>query len=630
VREFERTGVVDTMNSPHARLRPLPYSAVRLTDGFWASWRATNREQALSYGWQKLNESGVISNFEIAAGRRHGAFQNMRFADSDLYKWLEAAAYELGTDGDPELQRRVDEAIELVAAAQMGDGYIDTFYQLGDIEARWTNLRQDHELYCAGHQFQAAVAHYRATGKRSLLDVSCRFADHIDSVFGPKGRRGTPGHPEVEMGLVELFRATGERRYLQLAQFFVDERGQGVIGGQPYHQDHAPVREASEMAGHAVRQLYLMSGLADLFTETGEQPLMVAMERLWEDMTLGKMSITGGVGARYDRESFGESYELPNDRCYNETCAQIASFMWNWRMVLATGEARFADLMEWTLYNGIISGVSMDGKRYFYPNPLMSRGQVERSEWFACACCPPNVMRTLAWLHNAFATTSPEGLQIHLYDQAEIDCALPAAGALTVRMETDYPWSGNVRLTVTRTSDKVWCLSLRIPGWCNGARYRIGREENGRVVGGSYLELRRHWSAGDVVELDLPMEPVFHEAHPYVEPGRGCVALSRGPLVYCLEGGDQDPSVSVLDVAVDPATTVEVENQENLLGGVSTLSFGAYHIDRSEWKNVLYRSWRARETKSTPVRLKAIPYYAWANRNRVPMTVWIPAWPGTG
>ena len=617
----QASAVVDTSSSPHAARKSLPFEATTLTDGFWSRWQNLNRSQALAYGHEQLVASGVMSNFEIAAGRRTGGFQNMRFADSDLYKWLEGAAFALASEPEPELARRVDAAIELLAAAQQADGYLDTFYQLTDLSKRWTNLRDSHELYCAGHLFQAAVAHFRATGSESLLLVARRFADHIDSVFGTERLRSVPGHPEVEMGLVELYRACGERRYLDLARFFVDERGRGLIDGRAYNQDHVPVREAREMAGHAVRQLYLLAGVADVYLETGETALLEALDRLWQDMTMRKMSITGGVGSRYHQEAFGESYELPNDRCYNETCAQIAGVMWNWRMLLATGECRFADLMEWTLYNGVVSGVSLDGRSYFYPNALLSRGAVERSGWFACACCPPNVTRTLASVHNYAATQTEAGVQIHLYD----GMVVRFGDSTRLRVETKYPWEAKVTVRVEAASGGDWTLSLRIPGWCHGATVATAGGARRKAASGGYIDIRRSWKPGETVVLELPMPAVFHEAHPYVEGARGCVALSRGPMVYCFEGHDQSQGVAVLDAAVAPSGKVAERWDGELLGGVVTLTVPGRGLDRSEWEGALYRpARRKRAAAGVETVLTGIPYYAWANRGPAQMSVWMP------
>jgi hypothetical protein len=611
-------GVVDTLHSAHALCRSLPFDAVKLRDGFWSRWQKINRREALTYGHTQLVESGALDNFAVAAGRKTGTFQNMRFADSDLYKWLEAASFELSRQRDAWIRQRVDEAVDLIAAAQCQDGYLNTYYQITNPKGRWTNLRDDHELYCAGHLFQAAVAHFRATDSDALLRVAQRFADCIDGVFGPGRMRGAPGHPEIELALVELFRTTHQDRYLKLAQFFIDERGQGLIGGRAYHQDHVPVRDATEPAGHAVRQLYLLAGMADVYLEVGEQRLMDAMDRVWHDMCTRKMSITGGVGARHEGEAFGESYELPNDRVYNETCAQIASVMWNWRLLLATGECRYADLLEWTLYNGVISGVSLDGKRFFYPNPLLSRGNIARSGWFACACCPPNVMRTLASVHNYAVTRNDMGLQIHLYDSMRIETA-----DLRVEVDTDYPWQPGVNVRVDEAGSGDTTISLRIPRWCGRPIVRVNGAQVDGVRAGAYCDLRHSWRSGDTIELDLPMLPVFHEAHPFVEPARGCVALSRGPLVYCFEGLDQPAGTNVLGTAVDTAAAVEESWQDELLSGVMTLRARGIARDHTGWSQELYRPLGVPEIGGTPIELKAIPYFAWANRELAPMVVWM-------
>ncbi|MGH2604392.1 MAG: glycoside hydrolase family 127 protein, partial [Dehalococcoidia bacterium] len=365
-----------------------------------------------------LEATGRIDNFRRAAGQQDGPFQGLYFNDSDVYKWLEAASWSLATDPDPELERLVDETIAAVAAAQQPDGYLDTYYILGDEAGRWTELVRTHELYCAGHLFQAAVAHHRATGKCSLLDVARRFADYICDVLGPAedGKRpGTDGHEEIELAMVELARETGERRYLEQARYFLDARGYGLAGGDEYHQDHKPFRELDAMVGHAVRAVYLNAGAADIYAETGEPALLAALERLWRNMTTRRIYVSGGIGSRYEGEAFGRDFELPNARAYTETCAAIGSVMWAWRMLLLTGEARFADLMEQTLYNAVLPGVSLDGQFYYYQNPLEDDGHHRRQPWFHCACCPPNVARLLSSLPGYVYTVTDDEVWVHLY-----------------------------------------------------------------------------------------------------------------------------------------------------------------------------------------------------------------------
>jgi len=550
--------------------------------------------------------------------------------DSDLYKWLEALAWQLAHGPDDELQQIADEPIELIAAAQADDGYIDSYYQVAEPDQRWKNLKDGHELYCAGHLIQAAVAHHRVTGDTRLLDVARRFADYIGSVFGPDKRSGTPGHPEIEMALVELYRETHERRYLGMAEFFLDQRGRGILssgryGNPAYYQDHVPVREATAVAGHAVRQLYLTAGVTDVYLETGEQALLDVVARQWRDMTRGKLYITGGVGSRHEGEAFGEPYELPNDRCYCETCAAIASILWNWRMLLATGSVCFADLIERTLYNGFLSGVSLDGRGFFYVNPLLSPGGIERAEWYHCACCPPNVMRLIASLGHYFATGDPTGLQIHQYGPATIDTELGPGRRVTLRMETDYPWQGQVRLTVEQTSGPSWRLSLRLPGWCEGASVQINDQPVQVPAGEGYATIERSWRKGDTVELDFPMVPQLIEPHPRSDSTRGCVAIERGPLVYCLEQCDQEPSVNIMDVQVDAAAALQAAWRGDLLGGVMVVEAMGYAVDVAPWQDCLYRPARDRgDLSRRPVRLQAVPYHVWANRGPGAMRVWIP------
>jgi len=621
---------VSTMRSLHARWRTLPVGKVKLTDGFWAEKQAINRRVSLRHGYRMLGQSGNLNNLRLAVGAGEGAYRGPVFMDSDVYKWLEAASLDLANDADPELEVLVDEVIALVAAAQQPDGYINSYYQVHkQPEDRWTNLDHDHELYCAGHLFEAAVAHHRATGKRDLLDVACRFADCIDGIFGPGKRDGAPGHPEIELALVELYRETGEQRYLDLAVFFIDARGKGRMRGYgrwgaAYHQDHVPVREASEVVGHAVRQLYLTAGVTDAYLETGEPALMDALLRLWHDATARKMHLTGGYGARHEGEAFGHAYELPSDECYCETCAAIAAMMWNWRMLLATGDPRYADTLERSLYNGFLSGVSLDGQRYFYVNPLQSRGGIARPEWYGCACCPPNVMRQIALVGNYMATTDETGIQVHQYASATIDAAL-GDERVVLQMDTRYPWEGHVRVTVAETGDAEWTLAFRVPGWCtHAALWLNGEILAGGASDGNYVTLTRVWQPDDVVQLDLEMHPRLTAPNPRVDAIRGSLAIERGPLVYCLEEEDQDAGVDLLDVRLLPDAELETVWRDDLLGGVVTVTAESYVADVRDWEAALYRPALVPETSARPVKLIAVPYYAWANRTPGAMRVWIP------
>lgn len=636
-------GPVDTTDSPHARWRTLPFGSTNLTDGFWTRRLDVNRRVSLRHAYHMLEEAGNLHDLRLAAGRATGAYRGPVFMDSDVYKWLEAVAYELAKEPDAELQAMADSAVELVAAAQGPDGYLNSYWQVVEPDRRWQDLSHGHELYCLGHLIQAAVAFHRGTGDARLLDVSGRFADYVDSVFGPGKRPGTPGHPEVEMALVELYRETRERRYLDLARFFVDQRGHGILGnsrfgGSAYFQDRVPVREADAVEGHAVRALYLTSGVADLYLETGEEALLAALQRQWTDMTTRKMYVTGGVGSRHQGEAFGEPYELPNERAYCETCAAIASIMWSWRMLLATGEGRFADVLERALYNAVLSGISLDGQRYFYVNPLLSYGvdsamgrkTAERALWHSCACCPPNVMRLFASLSHYLATRDDRGLQVHLYVPGTIEAELGLGRPVALRVATEYPWQGRVRFTVERTDGQAWPLSLRLPEWCAEPGVEIdGRRQPLDLTGGEvkngYVVLERAWREGDVVDLVLPMEPRLTEAHPRVDPARGSVAVERGPLVYCLEQRDQEDSVDVLDVALAETAELRATWRPDLLEGVVTVEASGQAVDTSAWEGKLYRPIGAASRPSRrPVRLVAVPYYAWANRGATAMRVWVP------
>jgi DUF1680 family protein len=451
-----------------------------------------------------------------------------------------------------------------------------------------------------------------------------------------------PGHPEIEMALVELYRLSGRSEHLDLARFFVDQRGQGLLGRHPrfggsaYYQDRVPVRESSELEGHAVRALYLTTGVADLYLETGEAALLAALERQWADFVGRKLYVTGGAGARHTGESFGHPYELPTERAYCETCAAIASIMWNWRLLLARGEARFADLIERTLYNGFLSGVSLDGEHFFYVNPLLSRGQpelvgrgvVQRQRWYQVACCPPNVMRLLASLDHYIASSSAEGIQIHQYASARISTEIEHAGQVAVRVQTDYPWHGRVEITIERPGSAPWTLRLRHPAWCATPSVQLNGEGLASVPEAhGYVVIERTWQAGDRLTLDLPLAPRLLESHPRVDATRGCLAIERGPLVYCLEQADQAAGTDVLDVRLDPSAPLEERWQPDLLGGIMSVRAGGARIEQDgpAWGETTFRPFEPHPMTAAPVLLLAIPYFAWANRTPGAMRVWIPA-----
>ncbi len=615
---------------PYARWRLLPLDAISLTAGFWAQWQSINRRTTLPHGYEMLEKAGNFHNFRVAAGLTEGRYQGPVFMDSDVYKWLEAAAYELHLHPNTGLQQQAAEVIALIGAAQQSDGYINTHYQVVEHGQRWIDLDFGHELYCAGHLFQAAAAHYRATHSTHLLDIATRFADLLCNTFGPDKRQGACGHPEIEMALVELYRVTRRSAYLELAKYFIDQRGKGVMRGMDwikseYHQDRVPVRQASEVEGHAVRAMYLNAGVTDLYLETGDEALLAAMQRQWLDMVTSKLFLTGGLGARYEGESFGAPYELPADRCYCETCAAIGSVLWNWRMLLVTGEGRFADLIERQLYNGVLSGLALDGKNFFYMNPLLSRGGYSRQPWYTVACCPPNIMRLLASLAQYLATQDEAGLQIHLYNSATIRAPSRAGQPIVLQMQTDYPWQGQVQLVVQATDGSTWQLRLRVPEWCLQASVTINGQsiESPRLEAG-YLVVERVWQPGDVISLRLPMEPMLVAAHPRIDAIRGSLAIQRGPLVYCLEATDH-PDANLMDIRLDETAVLYTDWREDVLpGGLMVVQTLGFLAETADWLQGLYRRFNGDGGPRQSIPLLAVPYYAWANRGANAMRVWIP------
>lgn len=644
---FSSDFLIDLAHSPNAQLRPAPIGAVTLTDTFWEPRRVINRERTLPSQFEKLESSGVLDNFRRAAGEETLKFRGMIFADTDLYKWLEAAATTLGTHATPELEQMVEQSIELIENAQCADGYLDTAFMFEREKARWVNLRDDHEMYCAGHFIQAAIAHFRATNSPRLLNIARRVADHIDDTFGPEKRLGTGGHPEIEMALVELFRTTQERKYLQLAQFLVKMRGQNPTvcvrspdeepcEGDAYRQDHLPYTQLEEVTGHAVRMLYLAAGATDIALETGDEDLVEAIESQWQNFTTKRLYINGGAGARYEGEAFGKNWELPNARAYTETCAAIASAMWNLRLLSlptldAEPHAEYADLLEHTLYNAILPGLSLDGEAYFYENPLSDDGNHRRTPWFDCACCPPNVARLLAQLPGYFCGTRNNEIWVHLYAANMARLQLANGQIVEMEMRTNYPWDGEIDIEVKSAGE--FALHLRIPAWCAEMTLKINGKtiESGSQVlaGGWYYEIRREWQAGDRVQLSLPMPVRRMISHPYVLENTDHVALMRGPILYAVEEVDLanfELKISEMrDLFLPRAAEITAQFESDLLNGVVTLNATAQlHDLPEEWTFSLYRS----DTPAAPksygeIPLKAIPYYAWANRAPGQMRVWL-------
>lgn len=605
-------------DAPHRRLEAVPFTDVQLTDAFWAPRIAANRTSSLPHSFQWCEKTGRLSNFDKAAGKIEGEFEGKYFNDSDVYKVIEGASYSLAAHPDPELDQKLDELIARIAAAQGPDGYLNTYFTVAKPDERWTNLGGMHELYCAGHLIEAAVAHHRATGKRTLRDVAVKFADLIDNLFGPGKRTGVPGHQEIELALFKLYQVTGEKRYFDLGEFFLEQRGNAeeykLYG--PVFQDHKPIRQQDEIVGHAVRAMYFFSGAADLAAYTADQGLLDAMDRLWDDGAHRKMYVTGGIGARHKNEEFGDRYELPNDTAYCETCAAIGMVFWNHRLNLMSTDAKHADIVERVLYNGFLSGVALDGRTFFYVNPLASDGTHHREPFYPCACCPTNVVRTLPSLPGYVYARDDKQIYVNLYVGGTANVTL-GDRQVTLTQETNYPWDGKVTLAVSPATPGEFSVNLRIPEWCDAATVAVNGQPVEKLdIERGYARIDRQWKPGDAVELNLPMEVRRIEAHPRVAADAGRVTVQRGPVVYCFEAVDNQVPIDQILLAEDPKFRAEIRPE--LLGGVIVVK--AVNQDGRD--------------------LTAIPYYAWDHRQAGPMAVWVrqdgkaaaaeddPAWQG--
>lgn len=624
-------------------LTPVSFTHVSLSDQFWAPRIAVNRATTLPREYELCETTGRIAALDLGWQPGQGDPPHI-FWDSDIAKWIEAASYALATHPDPQLDALVDQVIAKIAVAQGDDGYLNTHYQVlekHDRGRRFTNLRDNHELYCAGHMIEAAVAHYQATGKHSLLQVARRYADYIDQMFGrePDQMRGYDGHEEIELALVKLYHATTEPRYLKLAQYFVDERGQQPhffdrearkrgddpaafrFGSYEYNQSHQPVREQSTVTGHAVRAMYLYAAMADLATETGDPSLLAACRRLWHSIVDERMYLTGGIGPAASNEGFTDAYDLPDETAYAETCAAVGMIFWNHRMLQFAGDRSYADVMERALYNGAISGVSLDGTTFFYENPLASRGAHHRQPWFDVACCPPNIARLIASVGGYFYSTSDAAAWVHLYGSGEGKLAI-GSDQVVLRQTTAYPWDGSIAIAIETEQTRSWTLNLRIPGWCREWDVAVNGEriENAGITDGGYLAISREWRNEDCVSLDLAMPIERVRANPDVRQMIGRAALQRGPIVYCLEGVDH-PIVPLDRIALpSDHTQLTPEHRPDLLGGVTVLRGDALALDDRSWDGKLYS---AEAPQYTPIAITAVPYCVWDNRDGGEMRVWL-------
>lgn len=630
----------------HRAIRPVPFTAVALGDSFWLPRLEVNRCLTIPLAMQRNEETGRVDNFRKAAGKMKGPYIGKRYNDSDVFKSMEAMAYALMQKEDPRLRQNLEELIGWVGQAQEKDGYLFTTRSIdpakpaaGSGAQRWSELRSSHELYNMGHMYEAAVAHFQATGSKRFLDIAIKNADLLVATFGPGKRRGFPGHQEIEIGLAKLFRVTGRREYLDLALFFLDERGHyhngslhgpndpfSIYDSEEYLQNHLPVLKQDELVGHAVRSMYMLAGMADVAALAKRADYFQAVFRLWRDLTERKMYLTGGVGSRGEWEGFGEAYELPNREAYCESCAAIGNALLQQRMFLQEGGGEYIDVLERVMYNGLLSGVSLDGRTFFYQNPLESVGGIQRSPWFEVACCPPNLARFLPSVPGyVYATRGENELFVNLFiaNRARIDLG---HNLLDLEMNTAYPWQGQVNLKVRGRFSEEMTLWIRIPGWARNMpvpgmlyRYCDSSDESASLllngqplkvkVENGYVAVKRFWKSGDTLSLELPMKPRALMAHPAVSADAGRLAWQRGPLVYCLEGTDNDVPLDRL-VVKEAASAVRWE--PDLLNGVVTLHGQAQTLGDDG-------------SVTGPVPVMAVPYYAWANRGAGPMKVWLAA-----
>jgi DUF1680 family protein len=645
----QERGIINTAQSPHAKLKSVNIGNCRWTSGFWADkFRVCEETMVPHMGSLLKGDTGhAYNNFKIAAGLKDGQHQGTHWHDGDFYKWMESAVYVYAINGDPQILKELDEIIEVIGKAQAEDGYLHTSVMTKGL-GRYS-MRGHHEMYNSGHLLTSACIHHRVTGKRNFLEIAIKHADHLYETFGPRPKElARFGFNQTQiMGLAELYRTTRNKEYLHLAEIFVNMRGRSkvepddtvrfrMIGDMV--QERTPLRKSSEAVGHAVLALYYYAGAADVAAETGEKALVDALDRLWNNVVHKKMYVTGACGQTHHgasskvdfvHEAFIDEYMMPNLTAYNETCANICNAMFSYRMLGLKGESKYADIMELVIYNSALSGISADGTHYFYTNPLRrtrdhemdTTDQKTREPYIPCFCCPPNLVRTIAKMSGWAYSLSEDGVAVNLYGGNELATQLLDGSEIKLKQETRYPWDGDVNITVEQCKAAPFELMLRIPGWADEAEILLnGKDAGVEAEPGTYATIKRRWKAGDAVTLKMPMDIVLLEGHPRIEEVRNQVAIKRGPVVYCVESPDLPESTGILDVYLPENSKLEAQYRPDFLGGMTTI--GGDVLLRRDKKQGMYRTmtkpvWQA-------VKTTFVPYYAWSNRGESEMTVWLP------
>jgi DUF1680 family protein len=631
--DWHNQGVIYLDHSLNARLHPVPVEAVHLGDGFWSSRRWATTEHSLPIMLDLLEEHGVVDNFRRLSGRKNVPRKGPLYTDSDLYKWIEAASWAIASNETPATDKQrfrseIDSLTSDIVAAQEPGGYLNTYWVGDKAHLRFTELTRSHEDYCLGHLLQAGIAYYRATGSRTLLDAGIRFADYVVDNFGPDKRPFVTGHPELEMALVELYRTTGEAKYLEFTRYLFSgvERDRLKLkdADVKYMFSGGPFIAHTVFEGHAVRALYAASGATDYFSEAGDPAYKRTLDLLWSDLTMRKMYITGGVGSRSAGEGFGDPYELPSDQAYAETCAAVANVMWEFRMLSLTADASYADVMERALYNGANSGMSLSGTLYCYRNPLASNGEKLRSAWYDTTCCPPNLERLFEALPGYFYETSRDGVYVNLFHNSEVDWHLQDGLGIKITQTTNYPWSGDIKLTVSPEHVDDFTVYVRWPAWAPTADVQVNGQafDTTNAKRGEYLAISRNWKRGDIVSISLGIQPQPMVANPRVTDTYGRIAMQRGPLVYALEQIDQG-GIALGDLFIRPSGPMTAETRKDLLGGITVLKVSGLAAERALGEEPLYQAFGTPHARR-PITLTFIPYYVMGNREPTPMEVWVP------